>query len=180
MGRRIWSSSNVARFVKDHDPSIGEVERTSSPNPFESSSPQESIPTWAKIPFDIDEPLRDDHVYEAFVEPGHSSSSDSFPERLPSHESAEASMSRAGDCPESVIQEGLEPPVTPSSGVFHSHTLPLTLPTVRGRISPSPSSTTVSRPEVRLAPPPHRRSQLLRILSLNPDTSSSIDLPMQF
>jgi len=145
MGRTIWNAASQARWEAEH--------ASIQPKPSTSTEAEaaetevEPILTWGKAPFDVDGPLGDDHVYEAFIDP---STSVAVEPELPT-----TPVTR-NDCPETLDPnptDDLEPPVTPSSGVFHSHTLPLTLPSNRHRVNPSPSSTTMTvprHPEVRL------------------------------
>jgi len=177
MGRTVWSVSAQAKYEAENGaaaaPSSKSEQSASRSRPREVREGVD-VPTWVKAPFDVDEPLRDDAVYEAFIDPSApltSSERDSAETERDSSESerngSDPSSSRF-DCPDGYNSPEDVEPVTPSSGVFHSHTLPLTLPTNRlGRSSPSPST-----PPLRLSPVPRtayeRGQHVLRLAGIEP------------
>jgi len=183
MGRTIWSETCQIKWEVDQNQALPGPSIHSQVGNVQETMDLETIVPWSKSPFDVDAPLRDDHVYEAFIDPLASIAS-------PPHNPIEPELPSRNDCPEGLdlnSSDDLEPPVTPSSGVFHSHTLPLSLPLGRGRNSPSPSSNTVHRPEVRLnlnSRLNHRRSSVLRLAGIEqlPTNSSrhELELTIQF
>jgi len=183
MGRTLWSEASQTKWEAENVNPLVTSSKATQTNSKPNSNP-EQVSTWFMSPFDVDAPLRDDHVYEAFIDP-----SASIASPLP-NETEDVQAPNRTDCPESLEQsqvEEFEPPVTPSSAVFHTLTLPLTLPSGRGRnsTSPSPSSSTSrpfhlgTTPRSTTAPNRPSRTRLSAIQSLTP-RYNELEVALQF
>ena len=174
MGRTLWSESAAAKWQKENLGPLVSLTKATQTDTKPDPAVREDILTWRESPFDVDAPLRDDHVsyrrftyspvshliiptqvYEAFIDP---LASISLP---PPHETEETPTAGRTDCPESgesLPVDDFDPPVTPSSAVFHTLTLPLNLPSGRGRNSNAASSPSSTTSLTTFATPPAARN----------------------